>query len=161
MPDPNSINKGGLWARLFAMGPESEDAAAAAAAGLPVAVPVAPAEANASEDARKRKLAEARNKSSSLVYQTEKLLKEHSDKLDPVAKSAVESAIQKVKEKEKSEDADAIEQAVEELNTAAQALSKHMYEQGAKGQPGGEGAPGGTGGSTSNDDVIDAEFEKK
>ena len=119
------------------------------------------AEANAAEDARKRKLAEARNQASTLVYQTEKLLKEHADKLDAASKSAIESAMEKVKEKEKGDDAAAIEQAVEELNQAAHALSKHMYEQAGKGQPGAAGGPAGGPAGGSNDDVIDAEFEKK
>lgn len=118
------------------------------------------AETHAAEDARKRKLAEARNQASTLTYQTEKLLKEHADKLDAGSKSAIEAAIQKVKDKEKGDDAAAIEQAVEELNQAAHALSKHMYEQGAQGQPGAEGGPTG-GGAKPDDDVIDAEFEKK
>ena len=115
------------------------------------------AELNAAEDERKRKLAEARNKASSLVYQTEKLLKEHADKVDPASKSAIETAVQKVRDKEKGEDAAAIDQAVEELNTATHAFSKHMYEQNAQGQPG--ATPGG--GAKPDDDVIDAEFEQK
>jgi molecular chaperone DnaK len=121
------------------------------------------AEANAEEDQRKRKLAESRNTASSLVYQTEKLLKEHADKLDESSKSAIEAAIAKVKSKAEEEDVAAIDQAVEELNQAAHALSKHMYEQagqaaGAAGaQPASDdGAPAG-----GNEDVIDAEFEKK
>lgn len=115
------------------------------------------ADAHAEEDARKKKLAEARNKASSLVYETEKLLKEHADKVDTASKSAIETAINKVKDKEKGDDPGAIDQAVEELNQAAQALSKHMYE-----QPGAGGAaPEASGGSKPNDDVIDAEYEKK
>ena len=50
------------------------------------------AEAHADEDQKKRKLAEARNNAHSLMYQTEKLLKEHSEKLDDASKSAIESA---------------------------------------------------------------------
>lgn len=119
------------------------------------------AEANAAEDARKRKLAEARNQASTLVYQTEKLLKEHADKLDAASKSAIEAAMEKVKEKEKGDDSAAIEQAVEELNQAAHALSKHMYEQAGKGQAGAASGPAGGPAGGSNDDVIDAEFEKK
>jgi molecular chaperone DnaK len=115
------------------------------------------AEVNAAEDERKRKLAESRNKASSLVYQTEKLLKEHAAKVDPASKSAIETAVEKVKEKEKGEDVAAIDQAVEELNQATHAFSKHMYEQSAQGQPGGEGG----GGPKPDDDVIDAEFEQK
>lgn len=120
------------------------------------------AEAHAAEDARKRKLAEARNQASSLVYQTEKLLKEHADKIDAGSKSAIETAMQKVKDKEAGDDPAAIEQAVEELNQATHAFSKHIYEQSNKGQPGAEaGAGAAAGGAGSNDDVIDAEFEKK
>lgn len=118
------------------------------------------AEAHAAEDARKRKLAEARNQASSLVYQTEKLLKEHADKIDAGSKSAIETAMQKVKDKEAGDDPTAIEQAVEELNQATHAFSKHIYEQSNKGQPGAE-AGAAAGGAGSNDDVIDAEFEKK
>lgn len=114
------------------------------------------AEVNAAEDERKRKLAESRNKASSLVYQTEKLLKEHAAKVDPASKSAIETAVEKVKEKEKGEDVAAIDQAVEELNQATHAFSKHMYEQSAQGQPGAA-----EGGAKPDDDVIDAEFEQK
>ncbi|MGQ0635775.1 MAG: molecular chaperone DnaK [Planctomycetaceae bacterium] len=120
------------------------------------------AEAHADEDQRKRKLAEARNNAHSLMYQTEKLLKEHADKLDAASKSAIEAAIGKVKSKVDGDDAAAIEQAVDELNQAAHALSKHMYERTASAagpQPGGEPAEGATG--PAREDVIDAEFEKK
>ncbi len=121
------------------------------------------AEAHADEDAKKRKLAEAKNQASSLTYQTEKLVKEHADKLDAASKSAIEAAVAKVKEKAEGEDPAAIDAAIEELNQATHALSKHMYEQaGAAGaQPGAGPAPGAGAGSAGGDDVIDAEFEKK
>ena len=120
------------------------------------------AESHAEEDARKKKLAEAKNGASTIVYQTEKLLKEHADKLDAASKSAIESAIAKVKEKAEGEDPAAIDSAIEELNQAAHALSKHMYEQAGAGAAGaaqaaGAGQPGGGG----DDNIIDAEFEKK
>lgn len=123
------------------------------------------AEAHAEEDQRKRKLAEARNNGERLVYETEKLLKEHADKMDAASKSAIEAGIKKVQEKAASEDVAAIEQAVEELTQAAHALSKHMYDRAAQAAPG--AAPGGAaagataGASGDGDDVIDAEFEKK
>src|SRR5260221_10137237 len=88
------------------------------------------ADAHADEDQRKRKLAEARNGAHSLIYQTEKLLKEHAEKLHSSSKSAIESPFLKLKRKADGADAAAIEQAVEELNQAAHALSKHMYERG-------------------------------
>src|SRR5262245_22628978 len=55
------------------------------------------AESHADEDQKKRKLAEARNNAHSLMYQTEKLLKEHAEKLDAASKTAIEAAIEKVK----------------------------------------------------------------
>jgi molecular chaperone DnaK len=121
------------------------------------------AEAHADEDAKKRKLAEAKNQASSLTYQTEKLVKEHADKLDAASKSAIEAAVAKVKEKAEGEDPAAIDAAIEELNQATHALSKHMYEQAGAtgGQPGAGAAPGAGAGSAGGDDVIDAEFEKK
>lgn len=120
------------------------------------------AESHAEEDARKKKIAEAKNQASSIVYQTEKLLKEHAEKLDAASKSAIEAAIAKVKEKAEGEDPAAIDSAIEELNQAAHALSKHMYEQAGAGAAGaaqaaGAGQPGGGG----DDNIIDAEFEKK
>ena len=112
------------------------------------------ADSHADEDARKRKLAEARNEAHRRIYDTEKLLKEHADKIDGSSKSAIEAAIEKVKSKSEGEDPAAIDQSVQELMQAAQALAQHMQSQGGPG--GGEG-----GKSASQEDVIDAEFEKK
>lgn len=121
------------------------------------------ADAHADEDQRKRKLAEVRNTAHSLIYQTEKLLKEHADKLDAGSKSAIEAAVTKVKSKAEGDDAAAIEQAVSELEQAAHALSKHMYERGQT-PPGTGPAPsedGAQAGGGPKEEVIDAEFEKK
>jgi molecular chaperone DnaK len=112
------------------------------------------ADSHADEDARKRKLAEARNEAHRRIYDTEKLLKEHADKIDGSSKSAIEAAIEKVKSKSEGEDPAAIDQAVQELMQAAQALAQHVQSQGGPG--GGDG-----GKSASQEDVIDAEFEKK
>ena len=114
------------------------------------------AEEHAEDDKKKRELAEARNKASTLVYQTEKLLTEHAETLDEAAKTAVESAIAKVNEAATGEDVSAIDSAVDELNQASHALSKHMYDsaEGDEASPEADGENG-------NDDVIDAEFEKK
>ena len=118
------------------------------------------AEAHASEDEQKRKLAEARNKASSLVHSTEKATKEHADKLDDASKAAVESSISKVNEAAKGEDVAAIDSAITELEQAAHALAEHVYkdaESTAGTQPPGDGKPSDEKGS---DDIIDAEFEK-
>ncbi len=114
------------------------------------------AELNADEDAKKRKIAEARNEAHRRIYDTEKLLKEHADKIDAGSKSAIEAAAAKVKSKSEGEDPEAIDQAVAELVQATQAFSKHMETQGQQPSPGGPASDGG-----SQDNVIDAEFEKK
>ncbi|HEY2251568.1 MAG TPA: molecular chaperone DnaK [Planctomycetaceae bacterium] len=119
------------------------------------------ADAHADEDQRKRKLAEARNQAHSLIYETEKLLKEHADKVDAGAKSAIEAAVSKVKSKAEGDDAAAIDHAVEELKQAAQAMSQ-QFERGGQVPPTGGGASpsdGQHGGP--KEEVIDAEFEKK
>jgi molecular chaperone DnaK len=120
------------------------------------------AEANAEEDNRKRKLAEARNKASSLVYESEKALKEHGEKLDAGSKSAIESAMSKVKEKAEGEDADAISSAIAELEQAVHAMASHMYAKPGEAGPTDAGPqPAGAQPGAGGDDVIDAEYEKK
>ena len=124
------------------------------------------ADSHAEEDLRKRKLAEARNQAARLVYETEKVMKEHADKLDAASRSAIESSIERVNKATAGEDTGAIESAVKDLEQAAHALSKHMYEAAAKSgggaggtQPAGNGHSAGTS-APQGDNVIDAEFEK-
>lgn len=87
------------------------------------------------------------------------------DKLDDGSKSAIEAAIKKVRDAESGTDVAAIKSAVEELEQATHALSKHMYEaaqQPAGGADAGGAAPEAAAESGSSDEeVIDAEFEKK
>ena len=125
------------------------------------------AEINAASDKAKKELAEARNKAEHLAYSTEKQLKELGDKLDEASKTAIESAVTKVRETTKGEDVAAINSAVESLEQATHALSKHMYDaaQAASAASGGRESPespaGGETSSGQDDNVIDAEFEKK
>ena len=120
------------------------------------------AEINAAADKAKKELAEARNKAEHLAYQTEKQVKELGDKLDEASKSAIEAAVKKVHEATKTEDIAAITSATENLEQATHALSKHMYDaaQASGGNPTGEPSPDGASGGK-DDNVIDAEFEKK
>ncbi|MCH2200338.1 MAG: molecular chaperone DnaK [Fuerstiella sp.] len=115
------------------------------------------AEAHAEEDKQKEELATAKNQASTLVNATEKTLKEHADKLDDASKSAIEASIEKVKSVSEGEDAAAISSALEELSQAGQALYQHMA---AEDNAGGE-SPEAAASETDDDDVIDAEFEKK
>jgi molecular chaperone DnaK len=127
------------------------------------------ADEHASEDKRKRELAEARNTAEQRVYQLEKLMEEHKDKLSEADRGAVTAAIAKVNEVKAGDDAAAIHRAVEDLQRASQAMAEHLYAASAQAGPGGGGPtgagaePGGDGGSSGGkpDDVIDVEFEEK
>jgi molecular chaperone DnaK len=129
------------------------------------------AEAHAEEDRRKRDVIEARNQADSLVYMTEKSLKEHGDKVDSSVKSAIEAAVSKTKSAMEGSDADAIKSAMEELQTASHKLAEAMYQQaaaaGAGGGPGAEAGGAGAGhagaagaSGSGGEDVVDAEFEE-
>ena len=122
------------------------------------------AEEHAAEDKRVRELAELRNKGDQMVYQLEKLMKEHSGKLRDSDKAPLEAAMEKVKEAAKGDDAARIKSAVEELEQASHAFSKVLYEQTGAGATPGAGPSPGEGGATPpppQDDAIDAEFEVK
>jgi molecular chaperone DnaK len=111
------------------------------------------AEAHADEDKARRAEAEARNQADNVIYQTEKSLTEHSDKLDESTKSNVTTALDEAKEALKGEDVDRIRQTTEALMTASQQIAQVIY-QNAQSQP--SGGEAGAAGS-SDDDVVDAE----
>ncbi len=120
------------------------------------------ADEHAAEDRKKRELAELHNQAESMCFQLEKLIKEHSDKLSGADKSALEAAIKKTRDVASSTDAEAIKAALAELEQASHAVSKTLYEAGAKAagpQPAGGPAAGADPGP--KDDAIDAEFEVK
>jgi molecular chaperone DnaK len=130
------------------------------------------AEAHAEEDKKRREVVDLKNQADQIIYQTEKTLKEHGDKVSGDTRSKIEGAINNLKEAAKGEDADAIKKAIENLNETAQELGKVLYEEAAKkqaaagGQPGAEQStqappPEGDVKRKGGDDVIDAEFEAK
>ena len=116
------------------------------------------ADSHAEEDRRKRELAEARNQAEHRVYDAEKLMEEHASKLDAGAKSGIESAMTAVREANKGDDVAAIKSAMSNLEQALHGLSKHMYE---SAQAAGGAEPSGDGAAAADENVIDAEFEKK
>jgi molecular chaperone DnaK len=123
------------------------------------------AEEHAAEDQRKRNLAELRNKAESMVFQLEKMMKEHKDKIKDTDRGALEAAIKKVRDMAQGENADAIKSALDELEQASHAFSKTLYEAGSRGAgptPGPGPAPGGDGAhKPAEEEAIDAEFEVK
>ncbi len=129
----------------------------------------AEAEANAEADKKERERIDKINQADSVIFQTEKQLKDLGDKIPADKKSELEAALAKLKEAHKAQDIPAIDTAMENLNKIAQAMSEAMYSQaGAQGagNPGAEAGFGGNAGSTntgsqdSGDGVTDADFEE-
>src|SRR5438477_597007 len=89
------------------------------------------AEAHADEDRRRRDEAEVRNNADTLVYQTEKLLKEQGEKLVGDEKDRVESSLKELKDALAGSDVDAIKRATESLMTTSQGFAQRLYEQAA------------------------------
>jgi molecular chaperone DnaK len=119
------------------------------------------AEAHAAEDARRREEIEIKNRADSLVYGTERMLRENGDKVPAEDKAAIEAALGDAREALKTDDLDRIKRAEEALQKASHKLAEAMYREQAKSQTSG-GAPGagdaGQGGGQKGD-VVDAEFE--
>jgi molecular chaperone DnaK len=115
------------------------------------------AEAHAGEDKKKRELIEARNQADSLVYSTEKSLKEHGDKVDAEARRNIELALEELKTAMNDPDAELIKKKTEALAQASHKLAEAMYAQAQAGAAGGE--PGG-GAQESGPEVVEAEFEE-
>jgi molecular chaperone DnaK len=119
------------------------------------------AESHADEDKRKREEIEARNRADSLVYQTEKLVRENREKLSDSDVKSVEAAIADCKKALEGGDVSRINQAADALTQASHKVAEAMYKAGgpqAGGQAGGS-AQGGSGTkSGEKDDVIDAEY---
>jgi molecular chaperone DnaK len=111
------------------------------------------AEAHADDDRRRKEEAEIRNNADSLVYRTEKLLKDEGDKFTGDEKDKVEAGLKSVKDALAGTDLEAIKTATEALLTASQSFAQRLYEQAASQDA------AATGSAPANDDeVVDAEI---
>ena len=122
---------------------------------------VTDADSHADEDRRRREEIEARNRADSLVYQTEKLLRENRDKLSDSDAKTVEAAVADCKKALDDGNIDRINRAADALTQASHKVAESMYKTGAQGgsQAGGSAQTGGSGrGGEKADDVIDAEY---
>ncbi len=122
------------------------------------------ADAHADEDKKRKELIEAKNQADSIIYATEKSLKEVSDKVDADTKKKVEDASAKLKKTMEGDDTQAIKNDTEALTQASHKLAEIMYSQATKDQPGagpetGAG-PGAGADKKDDDDVVDADFEE-
>ncbi|MEO7428178.1 MAG: molecular chaperone DnaK, partial [Acidimicrobiales bacterium] len=116
------------------------------------------AEAHAEEDRQRRDEAEVRNNADTLVYQTEKLIKEQGDKLEGDEKSQVEEHLAALKTAISGSDVEAIKTATEALMTSSQGFTQRLYEAAAAADRDAGGASGAGASQPSDDDVVDAEI---
>ncbi len=118
------------------------------------------AESHAEEDKKRKELVEAKNNGDSLLYATEKSLKEVGDKADDETKKKVETAMEAMKTSLEGDDVEAIKAATEELTQASHKLAEIMYAKASEQQPGGPEGPAGGADKGGDDDVVDADFEE-
>ena len=118
------------------------------------------AEAHAESDKKKKEQVEHKNMADTMVYTSEKMLKDAGDKITDEERKEVEEKIEALKAVKDGDDHEAIKKAADELTDAAQKVGAKMYEaeQAAGAQAGAEGAEGG---EKKGDEPIDAEFEEK
>ncbi len=116
------------------------------------------AETHSAEDRKRKAVIEARNQLDSLVYNTEKTVRENREKLPPELATEVETAINEAKESMKSEDETVLKQAAETLMQRSHRLAEHMYKEtsSSASQPPPEGDAEGKEGEG---EVVDAEYE--
>ncbi len=122
------------------------------------------AEIHAEEDKKKRELIDARNMADSLVYTTEKSIKEAGDKVDDSTKSNINQAIERLKKAMEGDNIEEIKRLSEELTHVSHKMAESMYAQASQqqeqAQAEGAAGAGATGGSSKDEDVVDADFEE-
>jgi molecular chaperone DnaK len=122
------------------------------------------AELHADDDKKKKELVEARNHADTLIYSTEKSLKDLGDKVDADTRSKIETASAALKKAMEGEDVAEIQRLSEELTQASHKVAEAMYKQASEAgaAPGAEAGAdaAGAGASAADDDVVDADFEE-
>ncbi|MBI2248253.1 MAG: molecular chaperone DnaK [Armatimonadetes bacterium] len=123
------------------------------------------AERFSEEDKRKRDAADARNRGDSMVYQTERMLKEVGEKISADERQTVEAKLKELKDALGGEDVQRVNKAIEELQQASYKLAEAMYAKTAPSGGTGGGSsesqsPDGPSGEPKSDDVIDADYKK-
>jgi molecular chaperone DnaK len=123
---------------------------------------VADAEAHSSEDKKRKETVEARNQLDTLIYSTEKSLKEHGGDLEPGVKENIESALTQAKAALEGQDAQAMKTAADQLSQSSHKLAESMYAKASQqqktqdtGEPEGQSTQDG---NKKKEDVVDADF---
>ena len=115
------------------------------------------AEQFAEEDKKRKEAIETKNQADSLIYQSEKTLKEMEGKISPEEEVGVKTEIEKLKKTVESGNVEDIKKSIEDLNAAFAPITQKMYEQAAQAQQAGGETQGE--GATHKDNVVDAEYE--
>ena len=120
------------------------------------------AEAHAEDDKKRKELIETRNTADNLVYQSEKTIKEHGDKIDAEIKNELEKAIADLKSVKDGDDVDAIKAKMDALQAVSAKAAEKMYQgtQNAQAGPGPEATGTGSSSNGKDDNVVDADFEE-
>ena len=123
------------------------------------------AKANSEADNKAKEKVDKINTADSMIFTTEKQLKEFGDKLPADKKPAIESALAKLKEAHKAQDVDAIDKALAELNSVWQVASEEMYKtaqnsEQSTSQPNAEQPSGNSDTKPGNEEVTDVDFEE-
>ena len=120
------------------------------------------AEMHADEDKKKRELIDARNMADSMIYTTEKTIKEAGDKVDEATKGNIDQAIENLKKAMEADDTEEIKRLTDELTQASHKLAEAMYAQASQQQAQTEGTTGAESdaGAEKDEDVVDADFEE-
>ena len=117
---------------------------------------------HAAEDKKVKERADKMNTADSLIFQTEKQLKEFGDKIPADKKEAIEKALQNLKDAHKSQDLESIDKATAELNQVWQAASEELYkasQAGSEQQPTADNSAQ-NGGAKKDEEVTDVDFEE-
>lgn len=124
------------------------------------------AEAHSSEDEKKRTLIEARNQADTLIYSTEKSMRDLGDKVESDLRSDIENKIEALKKTMEGEDEEAIKKASDELSQASHKLAEKLYQEQAQAYDSGaagaqDEAAGQAQGQAQEEDVVDAEYTEQ
>jgi molecular chaperone DnaK len=118
------------------------------------------AEAHADDDKQRRALVEAKNTADTLIHSAEKNLKEYGDKIGADDKSAIEAAVEDLKEAKEGDDAEAINAKCEALSQASMKLGEAMYKAAQEESPDDAAASGADDAKSEDATVVDADFEE-
>ncbi len=128
------------------------------------------AEANASADKAKKEMADTKNQADTLIYSTEKALKDYGDKVSEDEKKKIQESIDALKKANEGENLEAIKKGIEELNNASMKLGEAIYKQqqaqagatsGANAESQSTDNSANSSSTTGNDDVVDADYTEK